>query len=117
MLNVPSLIVTILLHRGATGANHVGQRYDTGSRHETSPRRARAMKPPDEATARRFLTVAEVAEYFNVGRNTIYRLARNGKIPAFKIGDDWRFDKGAIEKLVTDRTGEVVNKERRGGSR
>ena len=116
-MNVPSLIVTILLHRGATGANHVGQRYDTGSRHETSPRRARAMKPPDEATARRFLTVAEVAEYFNVGRNTIYRLARKGKIPAFRIGTDWRFDKDAIEKWMTDRTGEVVNKEWRGGSR
>jgi excisionase family DNA binding protein len=52
---------------------------------------------------RRIMTVAEVAEYFNVGRNTIYRLARNGKVPAFKIGTDWRFDRGAIEKLVTDR--------------
>ena len=75
------------------------------------------MKPRDDATPRRIMTVAEVAEYFSVGRNTIYRWARKGKIPAFKIGADWYFDRGAIEKLVTDRTGEVVNKEWRGGSR
>jgi len=75
------------------------------------------MKPRDDATPRRIMTVAEVAEYFNVGRRTIYKMARKGKIPAFKIGTDWRFDRDAIEKLVTDRTGEVVNKEWRGGSR
>ena len=61
------------------------------------------MKPRDDATPRRIMTVAEVAEYFNVGRITIYRLARNGKIPAFKIGTDWRFDRDAIEKLMIDR--------------
>ena len=75
------------------------------------------MKPRDDDTPRRIMTVAEVAEHFNFGRNTIYRLARKGKIPAFKIGTDWRFDRDAIEKLVTDRTAEVVNKEWRGGSR
>ena len=75
------------------------------------------MKPPDEATARHFLTVAEVAEYFNVGRPTIYRLARKGKIPAFKIGTDWRFERGAIDKWMNDRTSEVLNKEWRAGSR
>ena len=43
------------------------------------------MKPRDEATPGRIMTVAEVAEYFNIGRNTICKLARKGKIPAFKI--------------------------------
>ena len=74
-------------------------------------------EPRDDATPRRFMTAAEVAEYFNVSLITIYKLARNGEIPAIKIGADWRFDRGAIEKLVTDRTGEVANKEWRGGSR
>ena len=45
-----------------------------------------------------YQTAAEVAEYFNVGQITIYRLARNSKIPAFKIGTDWRFDRDAIDK-------------------
>ena len=62
------------------------------------------MKPRDDATPRRFMTVAEVAEYFNVGRITIYGLARDRLIPAFRIGRDYRFDRNEIEKLVTDRT-------------
>ena len=47
------------------------------------------------------MTAAEVAGYFNVGQITIYRLARNRKIPAFKIGTYWRFDRDAIDKWMT----------------
>jgi excisionase family DNA binding protein len=60
-------------------------------------------KARDDATPRHIMTVDEIAEYSNVGRITIYRLARNGKIPAFKIGTDWRFDTDAIEKFMIDR--------------
>ena len=71
--------------------------------HETSPRgHARAMKPRDDATPRRIVTAPELAESLKVRRGAIYRWARKGKIPAFKIGGDWRFDKDAIEKFVTD---------------
>ena len=75
------------------------------------------MKPRGDAAPRRIMTAPELAESLKVQRGTFYRWARKGKIPAFKIGDDWRFDRGAIEKLVTDRTSEVVNKEWRGASR
>ena len=49
------------------------------------------------------MTVAEIAEYLKVRQITIYRWARKGKIPAFKVGTDWRFDRDAIEKLMIDR--------------
>ena len=61
------------------------------------------MKPRDDATPRRFMTVAEVAEYLQVGRATLYRLVRAGQIPAFKVGTDYRFYRDAIEKLIIDR--------------
>ena len=60
-------------------------------------------QPRDDATPRRILTVAEIAEYLKVQRGTIYRWARKGKIPAFKIGTDWYFDRDAIERLMIDR--------------
>ena len=60
-------------------------------------------KARDYSTPRYVMTVAEIAEYLNITRSTIYRLARTGKLPAFKIGADWYFDRDAIEKLVTDR--------------
>jgi excisionase family DNA binding protein len=64
---------------------------------------ARAMKPGDNATPIRIMKAAEVAEYLHVSRGRIYRMARKGKIPAFRIGDDWRFDVDAIEKWMNDR--------------
>jgi len=60
-------------------------------------------KARDYSTPRHVMTVAEIAEYLKFRRITIYRWARKGKIPAFKIGTDWRFDRDAIEKMMIDR--------------
>jgi excisionase family DNA binding protein len=38
------------------------------------------------------LTVAEVAEYLRVCPSTIYRLLKDRKMPAFRIGTEWRFN-------------------------
>jgi excisionase family DNA binding protein len=75
------------------------------------------MKPRDDAMPSRIMTTAEAARYLRIDRSTLYKLAGKGQIPAFKIGSDYRFDRDAIEKWMTDRTVEVVNKELRGGSR
>ena len=37
------------------------------------------------------LTVPEVSEYLKLGESTVYRLAKDGKIPARKVGGVWRF--------------------------
>lgn len=39
------------------------------------------------------LTTAELAEYLKIDKATVYRLAKNSQIPAFKIGRQWRFNK------------------------
>jgi excisionase family DNA binding protein len=43
------------------------------------------------------LTVDEIADYLKIPRSTIYKLVREGKIPAQKIGRHWRFRKEAID--------------------
>jgi len=48
---------------------------------------------PDEV-----LTVRELAEYLRVHRTTIYRLLRARKLPAFKVGSDWRFNREHIDE-------------------
>ncbi|MFA5362616.1 MAG: helix-turn-helix domain-containing protein [Candidatus Omnitrophota bacterium] len=42
-------------------------------------------------------TADEIAQYLRVHPYTVKRLARAGKIPGFKIGDQWRFDVQEIE--------------------
>ena len=43
------------------------------------------------------LTLEQVADYFNVDRFTIYRLLAQKELPAFKVGNQWRFKKKMIE--------------------
>ena len=68
------------------------------------------MKARDDATPRRILTVAEVADYLQVSLPTVCRLARHGLIPAFRIGRDYRFGRDEIDKWMIDRTIEVLKK-------
>jgi excisionase family DNA binding protein len=37
------------------------------------------------------ITIKEVADFLQIAEKTIYRLAAEGKIPAFKVGGSWRF--------------------------
>lgn len=44
------------------------------------------------------MTLEEVAKYLKVKPQTIYTWAQNGKIPAAKLGKEWRFRKSVIDK-------------------
>jgi excisionase family DNA binding protein len=49
------------------------------------------------------LTTKEVAEYLHIHPLTVHRYAREGKIPAFKIGTDWRFHKKYLDKWIRQK--------------
>ncbi len=51
----------------------------------------------------RLITVRELAAYLRVHPTTVYRLLRQEKIPSFRVGSDWRFDREAIERWMTER--------------
>ena len=46
-----------------------------------------------------WMSVGEVAEYLRFHRITIYRLLRDKKIPAVKLGGQWRFSSEVIEQM------------------
>ena len=51
-----------------------------------------------------FLTTEEVLEYLQVNLRTVYRLIKAGKIPAVRVGRQWRFRKRDIDAwLETQR--------------
>ena len=57
--------------------------------------------PTDEV----FLTTEEVLEYLQVNLRTVYRLSKAGKIPAVRVGRQWRFRKRDIDSwLDSQRT-------------
>jgi excisionase family DNA binding protein len=44
------------------------------------------------------MTVDELAAYLRVHPTTIYRLAKRGRIPVFRVGGGWRFSKESIDR-------------------
>jgi excisionase family DNA binding protein len=53
------------------------------------------------------MTLEETAKYLKIGKSTLYKMVREGKIPAVKIANQWRFRKDEIDKWWR----EVRNKE------
>lgn len=43
------------------------------------------------------MTTAQVADYLRVDKFTVYRLVTQKNIPAFKVGNQWRFNKDMID--------------------
>jgi len=51
----------------------------------------------------RLMNTGEVAKYLRVSRSLIYRMAREGQIPALKVGRKWLFRKETIEQWLAER--------------
>jgi excisionase family DNA binding protein len=52
-----------------------------------------------------FLTTEEVLEYLQVNLRTVYRLIKAGKIPAVRVGRQWRFRKRDIDAWLDSQRG------------
>lgn len=50
-----------------------------------------------------FLTTEEVLEYLQVNLRTVYRLIKAGKIPAVRVGRQWRFRKRDIDAWLENQ--------------
>ena len=46
------------------------------------------------------LTTEEVLDYLRVTPGTIYRLIRDGELPALRIGRQWRFRRSDIDEWL-----------------
>jgi excisionase family DNA binding protein len=50
------------------------------------------------------LTIREVAEFLKVTERTIYRLAADSQLPAFKVGGSWRFRKVELIQWMSEQS-------------
>jgi len=57
-----------------------------------------------------FLTVDECASLLKMSSTTIYRLARQNKLPGTKIGNQWRFSKKLIEEWIEKKSRKMERK-------
>jgi|PlaIllAssembly_1097288.scaffolds.fasta_scaffold1008664_1 excisionase family DNA binding protein len=47
------------------------------------------------------LTIEEAADYLKIGKRSIYKLAKDGKIPGKKVLNKWRFEKDSLRVWVS----------------
>lgn len=46
------------------------------------------------------MTVNEVAQYLKISLITTYRLVQDGRIPAFKVGRNWRVKRSDLADFI-----------------
>lgn len=73
-----------------------------------------AQRPERRPTV---MTLEEVARYLRINKSTVYRMARDGTLPAWKLGNVWRFKKEAIERWINSTQRAQKHKVSRPGSR
>src|SRR5437879_12404266 len=55
------------------------------------------MEKQKKQTTNTLMTVKDVATYLAVTERTVYRLVKDHKLPAYKVGGQWRFKADMIE--------------------
>jgi len=56
-----------------------------------------------DASANRFLTVAEVADELRVSTMTVYRLIKAEQLPATRVGKSLRIRRGDVDRYLERR--------------
>jgi excisionase family DNA binding protein len=62
------------------------------------------------------LCVRDICDLLRVSHSTVYKLARQGAIPSFRIGASWRFRKDAIVKWMAEQSVDMSGREEHGGA-
>ena len=55
------------------------------------------------ATFERLLDSDEAASLLGIHKKTLQRMARNGEVPGFQIGDLWRFRASALNEWLASK--------------
>ncbi len=64
------------------------------------------------AETREVMDIREASEYLGVSRETLYKYVYEEKIPAFKLGNRWRFKKTVLDRWMEKQSTQF---EQRGG--
>lgn len=51
----------------------------------------------------KILGVEELAEFFGMSEQTIWRWCKSGKLPAFKIGSQWKIRQSDLNRVINQK--------------
>lgn len=51
----------------------------------------------------KLINVQELANFFGVSDQTIWRWCKSGKLPAFKIGSQWKIRQSDLNRIINNK--------------
>ena len=63
--------------------------------------------------AREVMNIRQASEYLGVSPDTLYKYVGENKIPAFKLGNRWRFKKSKLDQWMEEKSNEGDEQARR----
>ena len=59
------------------------------------------------ADSREVMNIRQASQYLGVSPDTLYKYVNEQKIPAFKLGNRWRFKKSRLDQWMEEKSSEV----------
>ena len=59
------------------------------------------------ADSREVMNIRQAAQYLGVSPDTLYKYVNEQKIPAFKLGNRWRFKKSRLDQWMEEKSAEA----------
>jgi excisionase family DNA binding protein len=63
------------------------------------------MAPMAQTAPREVMDIRQASEYLGISGDTLYRYASEGFVPAFKLGNRWRFKKSLLDAWMVEKSG------------
>ena len=63
--------------------------------------------------AREVMNIRQASQYLGVSPDTLYKYVGENKIPAFKLGNRWRFKKSKLDEWMEEQSSEAEGQSKR----
>jgi excisionase family DNA binding protein len=64
------------------------------------------------ADSREVMNIRQASQYLGVSPDTLYKYVGEQKIPAFKLGNRWRFKKSKLDQWMEEKSSQMEAKNR-----
>ena len=54
---------------------------------------------------REVMDIRQASDYLGISSDSLYRYASEGTVPAFKLGNRWRFKRSLLDNWMVDQSG------------
>jgi excisionase family DNA binding protein len=65
------------------------------------------------ADSREVMNIRQASQYLGVSPDTLYKYVNEQKIPAFKLGNRWRFKKSTLDQWMEEQSTETETKSKK----